>query len=255
MTETTLDAFHRGRFWLVQPAKGAHRAGMDAMILAAAVRDGFSGALADFGAGAGAAGLAVAVRCPGATVTLVENAPEMAAFARATLAHADNASLAPRVSLVEADVTLTGSRRAAAGLADNTFDFIIMNPPFNKPSDRATPNALKQMAHVMPEGMFESWVRSAAALVKPRGGFAAIIRPENLPELLAPLSRRFGSARIKPIHPRPDEPAIRLIVCATRGSRGQLSMEPPLVLHDDGSNRFSAKADALINGNAALFAD
>ncbi|RWH47878.1 MAG: methyltransferase, partial [Mesorhizobium sp.] len=32
----TVDAFHRGRFWLVQPRQG-HRAGMDAMMLAAAV--------------------------------------------------------------------------------------------------------------------------------------------------------------------------------------------------------------------------
>ncbi|TIT88992.1 MAG: methyltransferase, partial [Mesorhizobium sp.] len=50
----TVDAFHRGRFWLVQPRSG-HRAGMDAMMLAAAVPSSFAGRLADFGAGAGAA--------------------------------------------------------------------------------------------------------------------------------------------------------------------------------------------------------
>ncbi|TIV63582.1 MAG: methyltransferase, partial [Mesorhizobium sp.] len=38
----TVDAFHRGRFWLVQPRQG-HRAGMDAMMLAAAVPSVFSG--------------------------------------------------------------------------------------------------------------------------------------------------------------------------------------------------------------------
>ena len=37
-------------------------------MLAAAVPSGFAGRLADFGAGAGAAGLAVASRCAGATV-------------------------------------------------------------------------------------------------------------------------------------------------------------------------------------------
>ena len=49
----TLDAFHRGRFWLVQPRQTGHRAGADALILAAAVPSAFSGRLADFGAGAG----------------------------------------------------------------------------------------------------------------------------------------------------------------------------------------------------------
>ena len=83
----TLDAFHRGDFWLVQPKGAGHRAGVDAMILSAAVPSSFSGRLADFGAGAGAAGLAVASRCPGATVTLVENSAEMAHFASLTLDH------------------------------------------------------------------------------------------------------------------------------------------------------------------------
>jgi tRNA1(Val) A37 N6-methylase TrmN6 len=68
----TLDAFHRGRFHLLQPAERGHRAGMDAMMLAAAVPSAFAGRLADFGAGAGAAGLAVLSRCAGARALLVE---------------------------------------------------------------------------------------------------------------------------------------------------------------------------------------
>src|SRR4051794_29119914 len=92
----TLDAFHRGAFHLVQPSNGGHRAGMDAMMLAAAVPSGFAGRLADFGAGAGAAGLAVATRCPGASVVLVETASEMLRFAEKTLAHPSNAALSDR---------------------------------------------------------------------------------------------------------------------------------------------------------------
>src|SRR5262245_32922512 len=89
----TLDAFHRGRFWLVQPKGTGHRAGMDAMMLAAAVPSDFSGRLADFGAGAGAAGLAVAARCPEAQVVLVENSAEMVAFAERTVGHPENGHL------------------------------------------------------------------------------------------------------------------------------------------------------------------
>ncbi|MFC6490557.1 methyltransferase, partial [Nitratireductor sp. GCM10026969] len=48
----TIDAFHRGRFHLVQPAGKGHRAGLDAMLLAGAVPGNFSGRLADLGAGA-----------------------------------------------------------------------------------------------------------------------------------------------------------------------------------------------------------
>jgi tRNA1(Val) A37 N6-methylase TrmN6 len=251
----TLDAFHRGDFWLVQPKGAGHRAGVDAMMLAAAVPSAFAGRVADFGAGAGAAGLAVASRCKKATVVLVENASEMADFARLTLEHPENAHVAGRASVLVADVALSGRAREKAGLADGSFDYVIMNPPFNAAKDRPTPDALKQKAHVMEDGLFESWIRSAAAVTKPRGGLAIIARPVSLSPILAALSGRFGSAEIMPIHARADTPAIRIVVRAKRASRGALTLAPPLILHDGPGDGFSARADAINNGKAALFGD
>ncbi|MBX3596923.1 MAG: methyltransferase [Rhizobiaceae bacterium] len=249
------DAFHRGRFWLIQPLHSGHRAGMDAMMLAAAVPSSFSGRLADFGAGAGAAGLAVAARCSAAEVVLVENAPQMLECAQKTLAEAGNAHLAKRACVLDADISATGNARKAAGLADNSFDYVVMNPPFNQPDDRATPDSLKRSAHVAHDGLLESWLRSAAAVVRPRGGISIIVRPQALPELLSALRGRFGGAQILPIHPRADRPAIRIIVRAIRGSRAALNLCPPLILHDNGSDRFSERADAINNGLATLFGD
>ena len=254
--ESTLDAFHRGKFWLVQPKGAGHRAGMDAMMLAAAVPGTFAGELADFGAGAGAAGLAVAARCARARVTLVEKEPAMADYARRTLDHPENAEVAARAHLLVSDVALIGRHRVAAGLADGAFDFVIMNPPFNMRVDRATPDQLKRSAHVMDDdALFESWLRSAAAVVRPRGGVAVIARPQSLGPILAALSGRFGNARIMPIHPRIDAPAIRVVVRAVRAARGALALEPPLFLHETGSDRFSPRADDINNGRASLFGD
>ena len=92
----SIDAFHRGRFVLVQPKNG-HRAGLDAMLLAASAPKDFSGRLADLGAGAGAAGLAVAARCPQANIVLVEREDEMLHHAQLTLAHPANAFLRPHI--------------------------------------------------------------------------------------------------------------------------------------------------------------
>ena len=208
----TVDAFHRGRFYLVQPAGRGHRAGMDAMMLAAAVPSNFSGRLVDFGAGAGAAGLAVLSRCGTASVMLVEKSAEMVAFAEATLSHPANAHLQGRATILCADVTLGGRARVAAGLADNAFDFAIMNPPFNPGADRATPDNLKRQAHVMPDGLFERWVRSAAAVVRPRGGLAVIARPEQVGALLDAFHGRFGNAELLAVHPRADRAAIRATI-------------------------------------------
>lgn len=255
MPGQTIDAFHRGGFFLAQPARGGHRAGMDALALAAAVPSGFAGRLADLGAGAGAAGLAVASRCPGASVVLVENSPVMAGYARQSLNLPENARLRGRVTVLEADVALTGKARTAAGLADNSFDFAIMNPPFNAEIDRATPDDLKRQAHVMEDGLFEAWLRTAAAIVRPRGGVAVIARPVSLAPILAALAGRFGSAQIVPVHARPNAPAIRIVLRATRGARGELSLMPPLVLHETAGNGFSERAEAINAGQASLFGD
>lgn len=251
----TIDAFHRGNFWLVQPRRGAHRAGMDALVLAAAVPSDFSGTLADLGAGAGAVGLAVASRCPDSKILLVERSSEMAAYAELTLNHTKNSHLRDRARILVADVALTGKARQAAGLADHCCDFVIMNPPFNAAIDRSTPDALRQQAHVMEDGLFESWLRSAAAILKPRGGIAIIARPNSLAPILAALSGRFGNAAIVPVHARPGEPAIRIVLRAVRAARGGLSLQPPLFLHEQSGNGLSARTDAISAGQASLFGD
>lgn len=250
----TVDAFHRADFWLLQPKKGGHRAGMDAMMLAATVPGSFAGRLADFGAGAGAAGLAVASRCKNAHALLVELTSEMATFATATLAYPGNAHLRDRAAVLTADVSLSGKARAKAGLTDRTLDFVIMNPPFNPAHHRPTPDALKRQAHVMDDGLFESWIRSAAAVVRPRGGLAIIARPESLVPILNAMEGRFGNAEIIPVHPRADASAIRVIVRAVRASRAAMRICPPLVLHDEGGG-FSQRADDINNGSASLFGD
>lgn len=251
----TVDAFHRGRFHLVQPRAGGHRAGMDAMMLAAAVPTGFTGIVADLGAGAGAAALAVLSRTGAEGALLVENSPEMAVYAQLTLALPENRDLASRARVVEADVTLTGSARARTGLADNSADFVVANPPFNAARDRATPSRLKAAAHVMGAGGLEPWIRTAAAIVRPGGGIALILRPELIGEALASLDGRFGGVEIKAIQPRRASAAIRIVLRARRGSRAKTALLAPLVLHEDGSDRFSAEADAINNGRAGLFGD
>lgn len=251
----TVDAFHRGRFQVVQPLGTGHRAGLDAMLLAACVPDGFAGVLADLGAGCGAAGLAVLSRCPDAQALLVENAPEMAALARDSLALPGNEALRPRAQVIEADVRLEGGRRRDAGLADHSADQIIMNPPFNAPGDRASPDRLKRAAHVGAEGDLVAWVRTAAAMARPAGRLALILRAEAVGEAMTALSGRFGGLEARFVHPRADAPAIRCLLRGRKGSRARLKVLPPLILHEDGTGRLAADADSAINGTQVLFPD
>ncbi|OQP86061.1 methyltransferase [Rhizobium rhizosphaerae] len=247
----TLDAFHRGAFHLLQPARQGHRSGMDAMLLASLVAAEGPFQLADLGAGAGAAGLAVAARLPQAQVMLVERSPIMADFARRSLDLPENAHLRPRLSVIEADVTLTGRARQAAGLADDHFDHVILNPPFNHGADRRTPDRLRAEAHAMEAGLFEDWIRTAGAILKPGGQMALIARPESIAEIIAACGRRFGGLEVTALHPRDGADAVRILVTAIKQSRARLRLRAPLIMHEAQSHRFTALVDDLNNGRAA----
>jgi tRNA1(Val) A37 N6-methylase TrmN6 len=246
----TVDAFHFGGFHIVQPKGRGHRAGMDAMLLASMVVGDRAIQVADLGAGAGAAGMGVAARLSKARVLLVEKSAEMADYARKSMALRENVAIAGRLSLLEADVTLRGRERVAAGLPDDSFDHVIMNPPFNHADDRKAPDDLKAEAHAMHDDLFEQWVRTAGAILKPRGQLSLIARPESIADIVLACGRRFGGIEITLVHPRVGESAIRVLVSAIKGSRARLVFRSPLFMHPAGSHKFLAFVDDLNNGRA-----
>tara|TARA_R100001129_G_scaffold100854_1_gene69005 strand:+ start:3668 stop:4522 length:855 start_codon:yes stop_codon:yes gene_type:complete len=248
----TIDAFHYGKYHLVQPKSG-HRAGMDAMLLAATIPDDARGRVADLGAGAGAAGLAVAARVRGVSVSLVERSEIMLDFAHRTLALEQNAWAKDRVDIIAADVSLKGAARRAAGLADDAYDWVILNPPFNDPGDRLTPDPLRAEAHAMNDGeMFDHWLRTAGAIMRPGGQVCIIARPRSIRPILDALAGRFGGTEVTPVHSRADGEAIRILVTAIKQSRGCVNFQPALIIHDGPGHSFGEHMDALNNGRSAL---
>ena len=83
--ELTEDAFLGGQLRLKQ-LKSGHRAGHDAVLLAAATPARSGDRVADLGAGVGVAGLAVARRVAGIDLVLVEIDAALAGLARANAA-------------------------------------------------------------------------------------------------------------------------------------------------------------------------
>lgn len=248
----TVDAFHNGGFFLVQPSGAGHRAGMDAMLLAATVPKAASGLLADLGAGAGAAGLAAISRLPALSVALIERSTAMADCARRSVALTENAHLAARARVIEADVTLHGKQRREAGLADYAFDYVILNPPFNAGRDRKTPDPLKAEAHAMEtDDLFERWLRTAAAILKPGGQVSIIARPESMTDILIALGKRFGGVEFTPVCPRSGDDAIRILVTAIKGNRARMSLRDRILIHEGPANEFSTQMSDLANGRAA----
>jgi tRNA1(Val) A37 N6-methylase TrmN6 len=248
----TEDAVLGGRLRLRQPKRG-HRVGHDAILLAAACPARAGDKVVDLGAGVGAAGLALAARVAGTTVTLVEIDPKLAALA------GENAQLnrmEARVRAVALDIAAPARAFAAAGLGPDSVARVLMNPPFNDPDrQRASPNAARALAHAAPRSLLlpslVPWIKTAARLVRARGTLTLIWRADGLADVLAALAPAFGAVAVTPVHPAADKPAIRILATAVKASRAPLALLPPLVLAD-ASGRPTAAAEAVLRDGAAL---
>jgi tRNA1(Val) A37 N6-methylase TrmN6 len=226
-SQFTEDAFLGGQLRLRQPRSG-HRAGHDAILLAAATPAHSGDRVVDLGAGVGAAGLVLARRVAGIKLVLVEIDEGLAALARGNAA--DNAIAADIVVL---DVTSEASAFAAAGLGSDSVDVVLMNPPFNDSArHRASPDKARVSAHVASSATLESWVHASRRILKSGGVLSLIWRADGLGQVLAALDRGFGSLRILPVHGDPREPAIRVLVGAVKGGKAPAQIHPALMLND-----------------------
>lgn len=248
--ETTRDAFLGGRVLIAQPKTG-HRAGVDAVLLAASIGVGDAPAqrIVDVGAGPGTVGLLIAQRLQLAHVTGVEIEPQLVALARKNVT--EN-GFGARVKIVEADVCLPFQELEEAGFKANAYDQVVSNPPFyDEDRCRTSDNDLKRRANSMVAGGLERWVKFMTTVTR-AGGMASIIYPaDRMGELLEILSGRFGALEVFPIFPRIGVPARRVIVRGRKGSRAPLKIYQGLVLHE-ADGKFAREAKEILSLGAAL---
>lgn len=239
---TTDDALFAGALRLLQPKTG-HRAGTDAVLLAAATPPG-ARRIADLGASTGLVGLRAAQLNPEASAVLIERDPAMARLARENIARN---GLEDRVSTSLIDAFALGG---VAGLRE-AFDCVLTNPPFFKAGQiRVSGNPQRAGAHVL-DASLDDWLRNAVTILAPKGQLVVIHRADALGELLAAAGRRLGGLRLRFIHPATDAPAIRVLLAGRKGSRAPLAVLPPLVLHG-AEGAFLPEIAALHRGEGRL---
>ena len=245
-SECTEDAFLGGRLRLRQ-LKAGHRAGHDAMLLAAATAARAGSRVVDLGAGVGAAGLALARRVEAVDLVLVEFDGTLADLARSNAAA--NAIAADVIVL---DVQSSAEAFAAAGLLPASADAVLMNPPFNDGGrHRASPDVARAHAHVANEDTLARWIHAARRILKSGGALTLIWRADGIAGVLAALDRGFGSLVILPVHGEAGGPAIRILVRAAKGGRAPAQILPSLSLNDE-SGLPNKQLQEILNGNGVL---
>lgn len=245
MAKTTDDSLLGGRVSLIQPAKG-HRAGTDAVLLAASAAPKPGDAVVDVGASTGAVGLMVAAREKDARFLFVERDPALAELCRRNCLRN---GVDGTVAVID---VLDREARLEAGLAPDSADWVLTNPPFLEEGQaRISPDRSRAAAHALPAGGLEAWLKACTGLLGPKGRLVMIHRADRLADCLGLLGRSVGGVALRFVHPSADQPAIRFLLSGIKGSRGPLTILPPVILNGP-DGRFTSQAEALHRGEAFL---
>ena len=245
--ELTCDGFLGGRVRAWQPLRG-YRAGVDAVLLAAACPARPGAEVLELGCGAGVASLCLAARVPGLRLTGVERAPAYAELARRNAVDAG-----AEMEVVVADVAALPLEIRARG-----FGHVICNPPyFDRARGKPSPDALREAA-MGEETPIATWVQVALRRLAPGGYLTLIHRAERLPALLAALEEAgsTGGPTLLPVAGRAGRPASRVLVQARKGARAARLLAP-LVMHEgpehaaDGED-YTEEARRILRGGAML---
>jgi tRNA1(Val) A37 N6-methylase TrmN6 len=237
----TDDRFLGGRV-IVRQLPHGFRAGLDAVMLAAAVPARNGDEALELGAGAGTASLCLAARVPEISIFGVEIDEALVRLA------SDNAianGAEPRVHFVSGDAfDLPGKLR-------RDFAHVFCNPPFHDERGEVSPDLGRDTA-LRDRGKLGDWMELGLRRTMSDGTFTTIIRADRLGEAMSRLPER-GVATL-PLWPREGRAAKRVILQVRKGSGAPPALLSGLTLHNaDGT--YTAEADAVLRGGASLALD
>jgi tRNA1(Val) A37 N6-methylase TrmN6 len=220
---------------VTQPETG-FRAGLDAVMLAAAVPAASGQQVLELGSGAGTASLCLSTRVSGLAITGVEIDASLV-----TLAKDNAAANGTDVHFVRGDIF------ALAPELKHGFDHVFCNPPFHG-EGQASPDAARATA-LMDHGKLSDWLKIGLQRTVSGGFFTAILRADRLHEALAALPER--GVCVLPLWPRAREASKRVIVQARKGSGAPFALLPGLVLHQE-NGAWTPESEAVLRRGEAL---
>ncbi|WP_037316658.1 tRNA1(Val) (adenine(37)-N6)-methyltransferase [Ruegeria halocynthiae] len=245
-SDLTRNDFLGGRVRLWQPRAG-YRAGVDPVLLAAAVPAATGHTVLELGCGAGAAILCLQARVPGTQAVGVE---VQAAYA--DLARRNAAENAAPLEVVEADLSAL-----PAQLKQRQFDHVIANPPYYRAGAHSPATDHGRRLAQGEDTPLDRWFDTAAKRLAPRGYLHMIQKADRLPDMLSACAGRVGSVEVLPLSPRVGRKAELVILRARKDGRAGFQLHAPLIMHagdrhEKDGDSYTTQLSGVLRDGAAI---
>lgn len=197
---------------------------MDPVLLSAFVTVNAGDRVADLGSGNGILPLLLAGKTEAAQITGVEIQPELAGEA---LRSVRLNKLGELIKIVHGDI------KNPRVLAPGAWDVAVSNPPYRRRgSGRLNSLSVKAIAHHEIACTLRDVVGAAARLLRDRGRFAIVYRPERLAELLGEMDRAgLTPKRGRMVYPKPGSAVNLVLVEGVKGGKPDMAWEAPLIVY------------------------
>ncbi|WP_071130319.1 tRNA1(Val) (adenine(37)-N6)-methyltransferase [Enterococcus timonensis] len=214
---------------------------LDAVLLANFPRVPHTGSIVDLCAGNGAVGLFLAPKTT-AQITQVEIQEKLADMGRRSiiLNH-----LEKQYTMINDDL-----KNILANVPANSVDLILCNPPYFKdaPDKKINPNEHLALARHEITTNLQEVAAISGKLLKSKGHFALVHRPERLTEILSVLTAaRLMPKRLQFIYPKAGREANMVLIEAIKDGKPGLKVLPAQIVYTD-DNQYTPEIHEMLYG-------
>ena len=123
-------------------------------------------------------------------------------------------------------------------LKKNHFDTVVSNPPYIKTSNSLiSPERKKALSRHEIEGNLEDFIKIAAELLKHRGKFYMVYRPNRLVEVFQYMKKhKIEPKKIRFIHNKENDEPNLVLIKGVKAANPHLIVEKPLIVFDKDGN-------------------
>lgn len=201
--------------------------GMDAVLLSGFAKVKPGERVADLGTGTGIIPILLEAKTEASHLTGLEIQEESADMARRSVMLN---GLSEKIEIITGDI-----KDASKIMGASSFDVVTSNPPYMAGSHGlVSAGDAKAIARHEILCCLEDVVREAAKLLKEKGRFYMVHRPQRLPEIMEVMKRhRLEPKRMCLVYPYVDKEPNMVLLEGLLGGNPQLTVEKPLIVYKE----------------------